>query len=169
VSRCLLGESVRYDGSDKRNDPLIAALADCGCLMPVCPEVGAGLGVPRPPVRIVEGGEGLRARGVSDPSLDVTEAIVSYSRRLLQGGREVLGAVLKARSPSCAVVDCAVHDRAGRVSGLGPGLFAKELARFYPNLPMIDEVAAADPDRLAAFFTAVERRREYLIRGRSGV
>ncbi|MDR2876604.1 MAG: DUF523 domain-containing protein, partial [Chromatiales bacterium] len=42
ISACLLGEPVRYDGRDKRQEALCIELARCFELMPICPEVGAG-------------------------------------------------------------------------------------------------------------------------------
>lgn len=50
VSRCLLGERVRYDGGDKAEPETIAALASRFALIPVCPEVEAGMPVPREPM-----------------------------------------------------------------------------------------------------------------------
>lgn len=47
VSACLLGEQVRYDGGHKRNPFLLAELARHVSFVPLCPEVGIGLGVPR--------------------------------------------------------------------------------------------------------------------------
>ena len=56
VSRCLLGDAVRYDGESKANDTVIEQLGDLFELVPVCPEVEAGLTVPRPPVQLTDSG-----------------------------------------------------------------------------------------------------------------
>ncbi|KJV11043.1 purine nucleoside phosphorylase [Elstera litoralis] len=53
VSACLLGQKVRYNGSDKRlGDRLLALWQQQGRIVPICPEVAAGLPTPRPPAEI---------------------------------------------------------------------------------------------------------------------
>jgi uncharacterized protein YbbK (DUF523 family) len=47
VSACLLGEQVSHDGGHKRNSFPLEELAPHVRFVPVCPEVGIGLGVPR--------------------------------------------------------------------------------------------------------------------------
>ena len=56
VSACLLGEACRYDGKSKGSDPVMRALEGKE-VVPVCPETGAGLGIPRPAVEL-RGGTG---------------------------------------------------------------------------------------------------------------
>ena len=51
VSACLLGRNCKYCGGNNRNERVLAFLRDKECV-PVCPEVEAGLPVPRPPVEI---------------------------------------------------------------------------------------------------------------------
>ncbi|HMK22842.1 MAG TPA: DUF523 domain-containing protein, partial [Terriglobales bacterium] len=53
ISRCLLGDPVRYDGGHKRDDYLARVLGRQVEWVPVCPEVEAGFGVPREPMRLV--------------------------------------------------------------------------------------------------------------------
>ena len=52
VSKCLLGECCRYDGKII-SAPWIQELAAQVRFVPVCPEVGIGLPVPRDPIRLV--------------------------------------------------------------------------------------------------------------------
>ena len=47
ISRCLLGEAVRFDGGHKRDGFLTDVLGHYVEWVPVCPEVEAGLGTPR--------------------------------------------------------------------------------------------------------------------------
>ena len=54
VSACLLGQEVRYDGGHKRDRFLTDVLGSYVEWVPVCPEMEAGLGVPRPTVRLVQ-------------------------------------------------------------------------------------------------------------------
>ena len=52
VSGCLLGEEVRYDGGHRRSETVAGALGEAFELVSECPEVGIGLGVPRPKIRL---------------------------------------------------------------------------------------------------------------------
>ncbi len=47
ISRCLLGEKVRYDGGHKWDRFITDTLGKYLEFVPVCPEVECGLGVPR--------------------------------------------------------------------------------------------------------------------------
>ena len=53
ISSCLTGLRVRYDGNHKLNQGLLDALQQQFELLPICPEVEIGLGVPREPIRLV--------------------------------------------------------------------------------------------------------------------
>jgi uncharacterized protein YbgA (DUF1722 family)/uncharacterized protein YbbK (DUF523 family) len=111
---------------------------------PLCPEVGAGLGVPRPPVRLVRREHGTRALGVADSSLDVTEALEGYGREAVHGLGEVCACVLKTRSPSCGPSGVPVFDDFGKQVGESSGLFAAIIRGHRPNLPIADEEGLAD-------------------------
>ena len=65
VSSCLLGEKVRYNGTDKFCST-VAELAGQIRLLPLCPEVAIDLGIPRTPIRLIGFEAGVRARGVED-------------------------------------------------------------------------------------------------------
>ena len=51
VSSCLLGQAVRFDGGHKRNNYIVETLSRYFDFVPVCPEVGIGLGTPRNTLR----------------------------------------------------------------------------------------------------------------------
>ncbi|MGN6776349.1 DUF523 domain-containing protein, partial [Rhizobium sp.] len=59
VSACLMGHAVRYDG---RSKPLVHPAIDRwreeGRLITICPEMSAGMAVPRPPAEIADGATG---------------------------------------------------------------------------------------------------------------
>lgn len=98
VSACLVGERCRFDGTDKLS-PQVTALGDVFRLVPVCPEVLGGLPTPRPP------SERCGDRVMTRDGADVTDAFVRVAERTLEAARvhQVVGAVLKAKSPSCGV------------------------------------------------------------------
>jgi uncharacterized protein YbbK (DUF523 family) len=124
VSACLLGRACRHDGTDRLSPPLVDALEDENVeIVAFCPEEAAGLGTPRPPVKIV-GGDGAAvldggARVMSEEGDDRTDAFLEGARQALAHARaagcEV--AYLKEKSPSCG---CAlVHTDKGLVRGSG--------------------------------------------------
>jgi uncharacterized protein YbbK (DUF523 family) len=59
VSACLMGHAVRYDG---RSKPLIHPAIERWCaegrLVTICPEMSAGMPVPRAPAEIADGANG---------------------------------------------------------------------------------------------------------------
>jgi len=154
VSRCLLGEAVRYDGGHRASEAA-AALAAVFEVVPACPEAEAGLGVPRPPVQRVAGDGGVRVRGVEDPALDVTAALEAFGAGFVQRQAPVHGMVGKARSPSCAAGDSPLFDGAGQVLEEGAGVFAAALRRAWPGLPVVDEAGLARAPALFAGQVAV--------------
>ena len=120
VSACLLGENCKYNGGNNLR-PQVVKLGQTYELIPVCPEVAAGLGIPRIPIEICNG-KVVRADGVS-----VDEAIRrAVADILMQLPRDIDLCVLKARSPTCGVHE--VYD--GSFTGTlvdGSGVLAQAL------------------------------------------
>lgn len=147
ISSCLLGEEVRYNGGHKRSRYVQDVLGRYFDYVPLCPEVAIGLGVPRPPIRLVGGsGDRPRAVHVDDPENDVTERLDDYGReqgRALDG--QISGYILKAKSPSCGMERVKVYDRKGMPSGNGRGIFADALMREQSLLPVEEEGRLNDP------------------------
>ncbi len=155
VSACLLGWAVRYDGRDKAHAGVRSLFASGEFVpVPVCPEVMAGLGVPRPPVELVQVRGSVRALGVSDRALDMTGPLIRQAVRWSAQASTVAGLVCKSRSPSCGL-EVALHDQPGRAVGMTEGLFIQVLRRRRPKLPIVEETALADPERRAAFLDRV--------------
>lgn len=121
VSACLLGENCKYSGGNNY-DPKVSEFVRGREVIPVCPEVLAGLGIPRIPVEIRDGVV-VRKDGVV-----VDEPIRAAVARILEQLKEesIDCAVLKARSPTCGVRQ--VYD--GTFSGTlvdGSGVLAQAL------------------------------------------
>jgi len=157
VSACLLGEAVRYDGTHRRHDLLTKQFAIEFNLMPCCPEAGAGLGVPRPPVQLVAIDKKLHALGVEDSELDVTAALQQFSKDFLYSAGPIHGAILKARSPSCGVDSTPMFNNAGDQLGVTNGLFADTVKRMFNALPVIDESKINNRQACQVFKIAVEQ------------
>lgn len=157
ISRCLLGEKVRWDGRDKRHRVVAEVLAGHVRWVPVCPEVEIGLGVPREPVHLVGAPDTTRLVGVTtgeDHSAAMQRWAAARIGELADRGLD--GYLLKASSPSCGLVGVPVHDRAGRVSATaGRGLFADALTRHLPDLPIAEEGCLDDPTACDHFLERV--------------
>ncbi len=117
VSSCLCGDPCRYDGKAVPcDDPTFLKWLDEGRFVQVCPEVLAGLGVPR--------GESQRRgdRVVTIDGRDVTEAFHLGARLTLDIAKQedVAFCILKQRSPSCG--SAIIHDgtfRGVKIPGQG--------------------------------------------------
>jgi uncharacterized protein YbbK (DUF523 family) len=152
ISQCLLGDHVRYDGGHKRD----ALFADTLSLqvewIPVCPEVEAGLGVPREPMRLAGTAASPRLVTVTSGT-DHTDAMQQFSaRRLRELERlDLAGYVFKARSPSCGIGRVPLVNAQGVETPDGVGLFAQALMEHFPLLPVEDEDRLHDPEILKDF------------------
>lgn len=143
VSACLTGEKVRYDGADKRL-PACALLDRELTLIPICPELGAGLGVPRPPVQLIKIGDEVRAQGRENRQLDVTAALHHFATRSLQQlSREHLlcGYLWKSRSPSCGLGSTPLFDAVGVEIGYASGIQAGYFRQHLPHIIHCEERA----------------------------
>lgn len=155
VSACLMGERVRYDGAHKRDSYLTETLARHLELIPFCPEVAVGLGVPRPPIQLRQAPGGVRAVGVQRPHRDVSEPLCAYGQEVAAGHDGLCGYIFKHGSPSCGLHQVPIHDRGGIPVQRGRGLFAAALTEAMPLLPVVDEGGLQDPARRASFLTRV--------------
>ena len=54
VSACLVGQKVRYNGDAAEFRTLSRKWSQHLELVPICPEIGIGMGVPRPTIRLVK-------------------------------------------------------------------------------------------------------------------
>lgn len=155
VSACLAGQRVRYDGEDKGMPGLIAALALHCEPVPLCPELAAGFGVPRPPVQLHWQQGQLRALGRDDPALDATGALQAAAREHLAAGADFCGYLLKSKSPSCGLGSTPLYGEAGATGALADGLFAAALRPL--GVPLADELALADAAALERFAQGCRR------------
>ncbi|MFH1117415.1 MAG: DUF523 domain-containing protein [Pseudomonadota bacterium] len=108
MSACLAGLRTRYDGR-AHTYPRLAELTERLIVVPVCPEVLGGLGIPRPICRFV-GGDGFRvlegtAKIMDQTGRDCTACFVRGAQEVdrvvqLTAPRFIL---FKEGSPSCGV------------------------------------------------------------------
>lgn len=121
VSACLLGRNCKYNGGNNFDERIAEYLKDQE-IIPVCPEVLAGLGVPRTPIEIVDGV--LKDRNGNS----VDEALRSAVAQILDQIRDenIDCAILKSRSPTCGVRQVYDGSFSGRLVD-GAGVLAQAL------------------------------------------
>jgi len=153
ISRCLLGEKVRYDGQHKLDRFLRDSLGQHADYLPVCPEVECGLSVPREPMQL-EGSLDHPRLVTIRSRRDYTEQMCVWAaRRVGELANEGLdGFIFKSRSPSCGTARVKVVDRDGVARALGVGLFARAFMERFPHLPVQEEGPLEHP-RLTALLS----------------
>lgn len=145
ISSCLLGEEVRYDGGHKRNVYVTGTLSQYFDFKAICPEMAIGLGVPRPTIRLVDKGAGIRVVGVTDAALDVTDELQNFSLDATAKLQTISGYILKKDSPSCGMERVRVYNANDMPEKRGRGIFADTLMKALPNLPVEEEGRLMDP------------------------
>lgn len=143
ISACLLGLKYRYDGSSKFAKELVEQLRGEVDFIPVCPEMEAGLGVPREPVRLTLDPSGRVHLKTLDGSKDFTGAMLEWAECKLEimKGRDVAAFILKSKSPSCALRSATVvREEDGREAKLdSQGLFVMLLRSRFRTMPLFEE------------------------------
>jgi len=171
VSACLAGEFVRYDGGTVKDTFVEKLLSYCQ-VIPVCPEVSIGLGVPRNKVILYWREKELRLVQPSSGK-DLTEDMLSFAESFLSGLEEVDGFLLKGKSPSCGVSNSTLSykDPEGRTfSHRTKGLFAKKVLERFEELPVEDEKRLKDEKIRKHFLVrifSIARLREFISRAQS--
>jgi uncharacterized protein YbgA (DUF1722 family)/uncharacterized protein YbbK (DUF523 family) len=146
VSRCLLGEAVRYDGGHKRDRFVTDVLSRHVEWVPICPEVEAGFGTPREAMRlVVDSGEPqLMTIGTNR---NRTKPLTLYTGRKLDSLEQVhlSGYIFKKDSPSCGIDRVKLYNAQDTPSRGGVGLFARAFKERFPLVPIEDEGRLCDP------------------------
>jgi uncharacterized protein YbgA (DUF1722 family)/uncharacterized protein YbbK (DUF523 family) len=145
ISRCLLGDEVRFDGGHKRDSFLTDVLGRYVEWVPVCPEVEAGLGTPREAMRLI--GDPQNPRLVTIKSgMDHTRALETLTKDRIEEleGLDLSGYVFKKGSPSCGIERVRVYNEDGMPSRNGGGLFARAFIEQFPLIPVEEEGRLCD-------------------------
>ena len=147
ISSCLLGQAVRYDGGHKRDPFCVDLLGPLVEWVPVCPEVEAGMPIPRPSIRLTGRSEAphLVAGATGEDWTGRMEALAS--RRVEELARLGLdGYVTKQDSPSCGLNGVLVQPlEGGPPRRDGVGAFVRVLTGRLPLLPIEEEGRLHDP------------------------
>jgi uncharacterized protein YbbK (DUF523 family) len=106
ISACLIGENCKYNGGNNLN-PNIKEIFEQTTSCAVCPEILAGLGVPRARTELREGsGEEVlcgKAKAMTERGIDITLTMIRGAQKAVELAHKngITKAILKAHSPSC--------------------------------------------------------------------
>lgn len=145
VSSCLQGHAVRFNGGIAKTPNRLREMGEDFELHSFCPEMAAGMGVPREPVRLVNFNKDkatpdLKLVG-SDAKLDNTidinhEPNTKWTTPVLEASQSIVdtivekryrGFIVKSKSPTCGLNSTKQYTPGGFVEGKTSGLFAAKL------------------------------------------
>ena len=159
ISSCLLGEKVRYHGGDALcTSPIFKRWKCEDRIVSFCPEVSAGLSVPRAPCEIINGdGKSVligMAQVVSHKGENKSKEFIDGAKKALEIAIKfnIKVAVLKKNSPSCG--NKTIYD--GTYSGMttnGSGVTASLLMQ--NNIKVFNE---SELDAANEYLALLERK-----------
>jgi len=158
VSKCLLGEQVRYDGTDRLCKHINAIINDSISLVPFCPEVAIGMGIPRAPIQLDMIGTTINARRVNNPTEDFTEALTEYANKFVNDHPDLVAVINKKGSPSCGFRTTKLYIDNVLQHSQASGIFLREITSLLPDLVTIDEIDLADSDKKQIFLEAIHKK-----------
>ena len=146
ISSCLLGENVRYDGGHRHDRFLTDTLGQYVEYIPVCPEVGCGLPVPREAMHLEGDPDSPRLMTIRTRQ-DMTDRMQAWSgKRVKELEKDGLcGFIFKSDSPSSGMERVKVYNENGIPVKKGVGMFARTFMKHFPFLPTEDDGRLNDP------------------------
>jgi len=103
ISACLFGKPVRYDGQHKQHELIMQYVAPQVDLIPVCPEIGIGLGVPRETIQLVQHQGIFDVVDTATGKTRYSSELEKYADSILQQYPALNAFIFKSRSPSCGL------------------------------------------------------------------
>lgn len=166
VSSCVLGDSVRYDGGHKRSQFITKIVSSVFNLVPVCPEVGMGMPVPRPTIHIrdfsKDNGIDLRLVDSRDASIDHTSKLNGYFDTVIPKVDRMDGYIVAAKSPSCGMERIKVYNEEGEMlHRKGSGMYTERLKKQFPYLPIEEDGRLNDQGLRESFFSRVMAHNQF--------
>ena len=160
ISRCLLGEEVRYNGGHKLSRYCRDHLGNYFEFIDRCPEVEIGMGIPREPIRLVEHGTenvpDIRIVEIKDSSKDYTAPLAALVDLTMKQLEPVCGFIFMQNSPSCGAYKVKAYHPNGNVQHTnGRGAFAGRLMDMMPWLPVEESGRLMDAHLRENFVTRV--------------
>lgn len=170
VSACLLGQPVRFDAGHKHDRYVTEVLGQYLEFRPFCPELAVGLGLPRPPIRLIREGERIAVRAVKAAESDWGPALAAEGRGVAASHPELCGFIVKKGSPSCGMERVKLYAENGHsLPGGSVGAFTAALRQAWPELPVEEEGRLHDPALRENFLTRVFVFRRWQELKRNGI
>jgi len=141
VSSCLLGKEVRYNGGHSHDRYITDILGQYFTFVDICPEVEAGLGIPRETMRLVGNPETPRLL-TSKTGKDYTGTMLKWTQKRVEEleTENLCGFIFKSKSPSSGMERVKVYTEKGLLgSNKGIGLFARAFLTHFPLIPVEEE------------------------------
>ena len=132
VSACIMGVNCKYNGKNNENIAAMNLLKDKEVIS-ICPEVLAGMKIPRSCAEIVDG----RVVDENDVSLEYDKAVAVALSKIQN--EEIDLVILQSRSPTCGVNQIYDGSFTGKLIP-GMGLFAKALKQRGYNVIDVEEI-----------------------------
>lgn len=140
ISKCIEFQPVRYNGLIVSSD-FVKSLVPYIEAIPVCPEVGIGLGIPRETLKLVKQGEDIR---IMQPAtgLDHTDKMVDFANKFFDGIGEVDGFIMRSSSPSSGITRVKIYPKITKTAliGFGPGIFGGMVKERYGHLAVEEDL-----------------------------
>jgi uncharacterized protein YbbK (DUF523 family)/uncharacterized protein YbgA (DUF1722 family) len=138
ISKCLEFEMCRYDGS-RINNNFVRNMKKFVDFVPVCPEVGIGLGTPRKPIRLVKI-DGKKNLYQPSSEKNLTEDMHDFTQKFVTSVDNLDGFIFKRDSPTCGITDVRLYHKLGQ-SGYQKtsGMFSEGVSAEFPNMVKEDE------------------------------
>jgi uncharacterized protein YbgA (DUF1722 family)/uncharacterized protein YbbK (DUF523 family) len=136
VSSSLLGKEVRYNGGHSLDRYITGTLSDYFTFVDVCPEVEAGLGIPRETLRLVGDPDAPRLM-TTKTKKDFTETMQKWAKQRIKNfeKEDLCGFIFKKGSPSSGMERVRVYTERGMPSNRGSGMFARAFMDHFPLIP----------------------------------
>ena len=145
ISACLLGDEVRFDGGHKRSAFCDDELSRHVEFVRFCPEVGIGLPIPRPTIRLEKHDNDVHAV-IPKTGANVTQKLSDFADKIQLKAQQLSGYVLCAKSPSCGMERVKLYDpETGHAQKEAMGIFAARLRELNPALPLEEDGRLNDP------------------------
>lgn len=142
ISKCLGFEKCRWDGNVIENQ-FIKKLKKYVKFITICPECEIGLSTPRKPLRLIENKNQEIDLIQHESMKNLNVKMKEFSKKFVKNLKDarIDGAILKSKSPSCAIKDAKLYPAIEKCSAnkKTTGIFTKELIKSFPEIATEDE------------------------------
>lgn len=149
ISRCLLGDAVRYDAT-ARYSAEIEKFKEYD-IIPFCPEVATGMGVPRPPIQLELINNDILARRCDGEKIDYTSKLAGFAESFVSQHPDLCAVINKRSSPSCGHQSAKLFEGNQLIHQQADGIFIDTVKKRLPGIVIVDEEELGRPEKSKAF------------------